>query len=118
VTAHIDDARTACLCDQGLPGWHAATCVAEDGCHDLVLANAEWVGDGRYTYDPTTPQAPHEQPGPLPPRWRDRVQLAPLRCGRRTKSGTSCRTYVARPGDACGWHREQNTLDRDERTTR
>jgi hypothetical protein len=104
---YIDDARSACLCDLGLPGWQAATCIAEDGRQDLVLVNTEWLGDRRYGYDHATYDAPHEQPGPLPPRWRDRVHLAPLRCGRRTKSGTSCRAYVGQPGEACGWHRSE-----------
>jgi hypothetical protein len=31
-----------------------------------------------------------------------------LRCGRRTKSGRSCRTPVARAGDTCAWHRTQS----------
>ena len=103
--AYIDDYRSCCLCDVGMPGWHAVTCIAEDGRQDLILANAEWIGNADHTYDPTTPQEPHEQGGPLPRWWRDRVQLAPLRCGRRTRTGKTCRAYVARPGEACGWHR-------------
>jgi hypothetical protein len=109
---YIDFQRSACLCDVGLPGIGASVCIGEDGGTDLVLIDQSRLDCTEHnTYDPTTPQAPHEQPGPLPPRWRDRVKLAPLRCGRRTKSGGRCRAYVARPGDACGWHREQAAID-------
>lgn len=106
--AYIDDHQSCCLCDIGLPGWRATVCVADDGRHDLVLVNTEFLGDPRATYDPITTQAPHEQPGPLPSRWRDRVQLAPLRCGRPTKSGRPCRAPIPQPGDTCGHHRNTN----------
>jgi hypothetical protein len=109
---YIDHARSTCLCQAGLPGYAAVVAIDSDGGTDLVLIDQSALGcESHNSYNPTTPQAPHEQAGPLPPRWRDRVQLAPLRCGRRTKSGTSCRAYVARPGHACGWHREQDALD-------
>jgi hypothetical protein len=104
---YIDWDRTVCLCGEGLPHISAAVCVAEDGRIDLILLDPALIGDPAHTYDHTTQQAPHEQPGLLPPRWRDRVQLAPLRCGRRTKSGASCRACVGQPGEACGWHRTE-----------
>jgi hypothetical protein len=104
--AIIDYARSACLCDVGLPGGEAAARIGDDGRADLVIVDVSLLGDGRYTYDPTTPEAPHEQVGCLlPPRWQARVALAPPRCGRKTKAGRPCRTPVTTPGDACSWHR-------------
>lgn len=103
--AVIDPERSACLCDVGGTDIRASVCVGFDGHADFVLINAELLGDERHTYDPTTPQAPHEQVGSLPARWRDRVQLAPLRCGRRTQAGTACRIIVSQPGRTCAHHR-------------
>jgi hypothetical protein len=100
----IDWDRSTCLCDVGMPGWAAIMCIGPDGDRHALLVDQATLGS---SYNPDVPHATHEQPGPLPPRWRDRVQLAPLRCGRRTKSGTSCRAYVGHPGEACGWHRTE-----------
>jgi hypothetical protein len=103
----IDDARTTCLCDVGgPPGYIAATVVSTAGVATYLLAAVEFLGDPSATYDANCAEAAHEQTGPLPPRWRDRIQLAPARCGRRTKTGGRCRAYVGRPGDACGWHKQ------------
>lgn len=110
-TSIVDFARSVCLCDVGLPGIGASVCVADDGQADLVLIDGALLDGKQSTYDPTTPQAPHEQTGPMPPRWRARVQLAPLRCGRRTKAGSACRTHVGRPGMPCHWHREHDAMD-------
>ena len=102
----IDDARTICLCDVGgSPNYVAATVVNGDGVPVYLMAAVKSVGDTKVTFDANCPDAVHEQLGPLPPRWSDRVQLAPLRCGRTTRTGTRCRAYVGRPGDACGWHK-------------
>lgn len=118
-TSLIDDDRSACLCDAGLPGYVAAVAVAADGRTDLVLANEELVGDDRHTYNHATPEARHEQLGPLPLEYVRRItinnrRLRGHRCGRRTKSGTVCRMRVPNPGDACEWHRTSST----ERTNR
>jgi hypothetical protein len=113
--AIIDFTRTACLCDVGLPGGEAAVLVGDDGRADFVIVDVSLLGDEGHTYDPTTPQAPHEQPGALPPRWQARVALAPLRCGRKTKTGRPCRTPVTTPGDACPWHRCTTTSTATER---
>jgi hypothetical protein len=102
----IDDARTTCLCDVGGdPGYVAAAVVSAAGATTYLLASVESLGDPSATYDAHCSEAMHEQTGPLPPRWRARVQLAPARCGRRTKAGGRCRAYVARPGSPCGHHR-------------
>lgn len=105
----IDAARTACLCAAGCTDYLAAVAVGTDGRETLVLASRDAIGDENARYDSTCADVEHEQPGPLPPRWRDRVTLAPLRCGRRTKSGKTCRSYVSQPGAACGRHRDRNT---------
>ena len=104
--AIIDDSRSACLCDAGLPGIVAAVCVNDDGHSDLVLIVEVLIGNESATFDPTTPCAPHEQPGPLPAEYVDLITRPQrtARCGRRTKSGALCRTPVGREGDTCFWH--------------
>ena len=68
--------------------------------------NEELIGDGQHAYNRATPEAVHEQTGPLPDRYRLGLQCVPIRCGRQTKgTGRACRTPVTRPGDACAWHR-------------
>ncbi|OMB93209.1 hypothetical protein [Mycobacterium colombiense] len=110
----VDRARSACLCDVGLPAVDASVCVDEDGSTTFVLIDATRLGDERFTYNPTTPQAPHEQLGPLPIEFIRRIAIARRRhlttghtthCGRRTKSGTPCRIPVMFLGEACHWHK-------------
>jgi hypothetical protein len=102
----IDPARSTCLCDVGRPDYLAATAVAADGSNHLLLAHVDDIGDESVTYNHRCPDAPHEQPGPLPPQWGSRVLLARLRCGRPTKTtGQPCRIEVTRPGAPCGLHR-------------
>jgi hypothetical protein len=112
-TCYIDDRRSACLCDVGAPGYVAAVLVAADGRQDLVLVDQELIGDEQHTYDHTTPQARHEQLGPLPAGVRYQVWQVPAhRCGRPTKTtGRPCRIEVTRPGEACGLHRRRAALD-------
>lgn len=102
----MDDGRTVCLCDVGAPAYVATAAIDADGAVTYVLAEVESLGDPSATYDAHCSEATHEQAGPLPPQWRARVQLAPARCGRRTKTGARCRAYVGRPGDACGRHKQ------------
>lgn len=102
--ALVDWERSACLCDVGAPGHSLAVAVTDDGRDTLwMVDDAELraehprCGDGRQ---------PHEQVGPLPERWRERVAWsAAFRCGRPTKSGRPCKLRVARPGDRCLFHR-------------
>jgi hypothetical protein len=106
----IDPAHTACLCDVGATDYIAATVVADDGTEHLILAERDSIGDASVRYDPLTAQAPHEQDGPLPTRYRLGLQAVPHRCGRPTKTtGRPCRIGVTRPGQACGLHRERTT---------
>jgi hypothetical protein len=134
-TSYVDWERSSCLCNVGLPGWAAATCVGVDGQRHLVLIDQALLGDERYTYDPTCGHAVHEQPGPLPKEMLDdladrrAMQLAEQvlgarvipprptvhRCGRPTKAGGRCRTPVTRPGDACAWHRTHTEREITER---
>ncbi|BBY92293.1 hypothetical protein MGALJ_19620 [Mycobacterium gallinarum] len=46
----------------------------------------------------------HEQLGPLPLEWFNRVRTVMHRCGRRTKDGYTCRYLVQIPGEPCYWH--------------
>ncbi len=105
--ALIDHERSMCLCSEGAPGYAACVLIAEDGREDFVLVHQELIGYGGY--NPATPDAPHEQPGPLPFEYAQRIAALDrrrgYRCGRRTRSGTVCRMRVTRPGDACEWHR-------------
>jgi hypothetical protein len=107
---YIDHARSSCLCGAGLPGYAAVVAIDQDGGTDLVLIDQSALGcEVHNIYNPTTPQAPHEQTGPLPYHWRARVHLAPLRCGQPTQHGRPCRVIVAQPGQACGRHRRRET---------
>lgn len=103
----IDLYRTACLCDVGQPEYLAATAVGVDGSEHLLLARRNAIGDPTVRYDRHCADVAHEQTGPLPATWRHRTALAPLRCGRSTKTGRPCRSLVAHPGGACGWHTRQ-----------
>lgn len=49
--------------------------------------------------------APHDQAGPLPPRYTARLASVAPRCGRPRADGQPCRAWVATPGAACRWHR-------------
>ncbi|BCO35260.1 hypothetical protein BMW24_004510 [Mycobacterium heckeshornense] len=106
--ALIDHERSTCLCDVGLPGYWLATCVKPDGDTVLWLVDRDELGgDNRccgYGDD-----VAHEQLGPLPFEYAQRIAALDrrrgYRCGRRTRSGTVCRMRVTRPGDACEWHR-------------
>jgi putative component of membrane protein insertase Oxa1/YidC/SpoIIIJ protein YidD len=103
----IDDSRTRCLCDVGRDDYIAATAVAADGSEHLVLARCDALGDNNVRYDPTCSEVVHEQLGELPIEIVRKITISRRthRCGRRTKSGTPCRTPVGRDGDACVWHR-------------
>jgi hypothetical protein len=87
---------------------HTAGKHLADGTEHLLLAEYDGIGDESVRYDFTCADVAHEQHGVLPPWWAARVALAPLRCGRRTKTtGRPCRIEVSRRGEACGLHRQQ-----------
>lgn len=109
-TAWIDSTRSACLCDAGAPDYLLGIAIGADGQEDFVLIHQSVVGDENHTYNRTTPEAPHEQIGPLPLEYVRRITISRRthRCGCPTKTtGRPCRTPVVRPGDACGWHRTE-----------
>ena len=105
--ALVDWARSACLCDVGAPGHSLAVAVTDDGRDVLWLIDDAELhaehprhGDSRQS---------HEQVGPLPARWRERVAWsAAFRCGRPTKSGRPCRLPVGQAGRSCSFHRAAN----------
>jgi hypothetical protein len=84
-------------------------CIDATGREHFAIVEWRSIGDETVRYDSTCSSVAHEQLGPLPSRWRDRVQLAPLRCGRPTQAGRPCRIPVAAPGQRCSWHRAERT---------
>lgn len=74
----IDHERSACLCDVGCADYIAATVVSPDGEPRLILACRDEVGtDATYRID--CPDAPHEQTGPLPTEYTNRIERKPQR---------------------------------------
>lgn len=120
-TSIVDDSRSACLCNEGLPGIRAVVAVDENGRLDYVLMDQSLGNEGRF--DPSVTHAAHEQLGPLPKKLLDAIAgveaiddrddldaqhfYFPHRCGRPTKTtGRPCRIEVACPDEPCGLHRE------------
>lgn len=99
----VDPDRTVELDAAGLRGFSAATVLTADGSPELVLVRRQLLGCERYV--PVSPNvAPHEQDGPLPPRWHDRTWLAPTRCSRPTAAGQPCRRITTN-SHPCHQHR-------------
>lgn len=111
--AYIDWNRYADLTAWCQRACFAAVLIAADGHEDFVIIDELLLDKGNHTYRPDTPDAPHEQLGPLPLEYIRRITISQRmhRCGRPTKSGAPCRTPVARSGQACAWHRERDALD-------
>ncbi len=100
MSAHADPATSAKL-GQGLV---AAWCIDADGNPwPWVLTRETQFDHGCTCRD----CAPHEQPGPMPARWVDRVATVTTRCGQPCADGHRCRTPVAIPGGTCHWHTTQ-----------
>jgi hypothetical protein len=98
----LDRARSACLCDVGLPDYVAAVCVDVDGADRLWLVSeteleAEYARCGRA-------DQPHEKLGRLPHAVRERIWGDTLRCGRPRSNGQPCRQRVKEPGQTCAAH--------------
>jgi hypothetical protein len=102
--AVVDRYRSVCLCNVGAPGFSVPVAVTSDGRDTLWIvdeAELQAKGSRRGNGD-----RPHEQLGPLPEHWRERVAWSALiRCGRSTKKKRPCRIPVAQAGDACEFHR-------------
>lgn len=112
-TFYVDGDRTVCLCDVGSEDYLAAVTVDPQGDTLLVLAHRDAL------HDPASPislchSVAHEQLGPLPMTLKARVVLAPLRCGRPTKSGGRCRIIVTTAGHACHHHTDTPKGTRDD----
>lgn len=94
-----DAATAACLGD----GRHLAWCISTSG--DIWPWIVAPHDDG--TVGCNCPDcAPHEQHRPIPHRMQVMLDRpVQPRCGRPRADGQPCRTFVARPGTACHWHR-------------
>lgn len=72
---------------------------------DLDRCDCDRCVESWHTGDASPASAPHEQLGPLPARWTDRLaRLAGPRCGQPRRDGRPCRRHVARPGHPCHQH--------------
>ncbi|OBB33057.1 hypothetical protein A5792_11550 [Mycolicibacterium peregrinum] len=114
----IDRERGEDLDDVGAPGCSVAMVLIVDpaGQFDGIEVPVLLRPDATMIRDMLCSVATHEQQGPLPVEWQQRVLDAAWRCGRTTKTGTRCRTQVGHQGDACRWHigAEQLTLVDDQ----
>jgi hypothetical protein len=101
--------RAVCLCDVGAPQYLAATTIGNDGDTHFVLALADAIGDEETRYDPSVRSASHEQTGPLPGGWRERIWAPPVEffCVGTNSKGMPCGLRVQRQGDRCVFHRER-----------
>lgn len=79
----IDSARSTALKDAGAPEFTAATIMNPAGEIHLVLIRRSALGDPNVVYNANTPEAPHDQLGPLPPEFVQRVAAS----GRRGRDG-------------------------------
>lgn len=108
VSVAVDPARCAPLWDVGAPEWTAGVVVIADDTyaeHDGLTVPVLLHRDADKVRDLLCNLVEHEQLGPLPVGWRQRVRDARWRCGRTTKAGGRCRAEVGKQGDACRWHR-------------
>jgi len=105
----VDPQQVACLGG----GSHAVVAIGPGGERCLWLMGPELDDE---THGCACPDhAPHEQDGPLPPAYRQRLNALLLRCGAPTLStGLPCRTPVARPGQRCGHHRHRVTTEENQ----
>ncbi len=95
------------------PGLFLAWCVGPEG------EPAAWLLEDHAaagTGSASATAAPHEQEGPLPDEFRDRVEqtvpeTAPRCRAPRRDDGQPCRARVRRHGDRCHWHRPPDELE-------
>ena len=94
-------------------GGHAVVAIGPDGETRLWLMSPN-LDD--HTHGCSCPDhAPHEQDGPLPPVYRQRLNHTLLRCGAPTlATGRPCRCPVARVGDRCTHHRHPVPSQEDQ----
>ncbi|WP_084055149.1 hypothetical protein [Mycobacterium avium] len=73
----IDWERSTCLCDAGKPNYVAAVCITGEGDTTLWLVSmSELDGCCPQHARRGNPHQPHEQLGPLPEQFRQRLQAA------------------------------------------
>lgn len=100
----IDNNCSVQLYDVGAPDCLLAESVNANGARLLWLVDNTRIDESGVDLGNRLP--PHELHGPLPADVAHRVASVPIRCGRPRADGRPCRSPVARPGDACAWHRE------------
>lgn len=117
----VDRSHSVPLCDAGLHGYLLAVLVSQaDSRTLLALVQVDATGKvAGLCRDAECELVTHEQPGPLPDEWAERVKrVVRSRCGHPTKSGSPCRQSVARPGGACAWHRHHIEVTHEHQETR
>ncbi|MFL0283847.1 hypothetical protein ACJH6H_01125 [Mycobacterium sp. SMC-21] len=117
--AGTDRRQSAYLGDVGggLESYAVTTEISSDGCTIGFWIEDRSTPDFRCTAGwKTVPE--HEQVGPLPDRWKYRIELAQTRlrikalraitprCGRPTAHGTKCLNRVREDGQPCHRHAE------------
>lgn len=108
----IDPQRSVCLCNEGAEGHRISVALNAAGDEHFVVILDAAVNDVSVRYDAACTAVAHEQLGPLPPLWKSRTWLSPLRCGRPTKTtGAGCRNIVATPGSACRRHQKSSLAE-------
>lgn len=105
---YIDPETEVDLSDAGLPGFTAAETVDSLGDRQLWIVDLDQLAHCD-DVDHGEEHPSHDELGPLPVEWRERIRTAPIMCGRPCSDGHPCRISVSRPGHACGWHRKQVT---------
>jgi hypothetical protein len=117
----LDETRSACLCDAGLPGYVAGVAVSPDGTEHFVLVERDSLGDGETVYDPAARTAVHEGLGRLPDAVLARIWAMGTSniafqdgkwariyfCSGYNRKGRPCGIRVQRQGDRCAFHRER-----------
>ena len=93
----------------------AVEAIGPDGARSVWLVLSGPEADGLPQGCGCRRCAEHEQEGPLPDQWANRIKdvldkprWSPIPvCGRPTATGKPCRNGVRQAGDACHWHRER-----------
>lgn len=89
-------------------GLELAECVDSSGARSLWVLSPDLDAD-QGDAGPLT--APHEQDGPLPREWRQRIGLV---CGAVARTGKPCKTLVKSYGERCTHHHDFEELSEAE----
>jgi hypothetical protein len=91
-----------------------ADCVDTEGDHSYWYLRPLTRAEEHHAVHGSARNAPHEDVGPLPQVYLERLVAVPLRCGRTRRDGHRCRIAVVNAGIAC--YRHQSPC-RDEQIT-